>query len=202
VAHLLAGRSAAEDGGRAAFLSREEWRVRQGKKVARPPLRLRRSRRQPSCGQIKPSRGGVDAVSRGRGGNRGDQQHTGNGDAPRAVMTLSAPRRGGAERTQAPTRVFHGRALPAVKGGVGVEKPDRDQLRFDLDRRRVCYRTCSTARLPPGSVGSSSVVSRVNASGVSPVAGRHPPLAFHRLDAGGTFASSARRSRTMPRRPW
>ena len=52
----LPGRSIAEDGGRAIFLaSRGMAACRQGKKVERPPLRLRRSRRQPSFGQTRPS---------------------------------------------------------------------------------------------------------------------------------------------------
>jgi hypothetical protein len=44
----LAGRSAAEDGGRESFLIREEWASAQGKKVDPPPLRLSRSRRSRS----------------------------------------------------------------------------------------------------------------------------------------------------------
>ncbi len=57
--HPFAGRSAAEDGGGATFLPREEW-AKPGKKVAPPPLRLRRSRR--SRPTARPSHG--EAVGR------------------------------------------------------------------------------------------------------------------------------------------
>jgi hypothetical protein len=53
------GRSTAEDAVGETFLAREEWALAQGKKVTPAALRLRRSRRKPVFGQIKPSRGQV-----------------------------------------------------------------------------------------------------------------------------------------------
>jgi len=63
-------RSATEDGDRPGFLPREEWPRRgpacgvrgQGKKAGGAPLRLRRSRRQPAFGQIKPEEDARSAV--------------------------------------------------------------------------------------------------------------------------------------------
>ncbi len=45
--------------------------LRRRKIAAGPPLRQRRSRRQPSCGQIRPSRGGMGAAREGQGSWRG-----------------------------------------------------------------------------------------------------------------------------------
>jgi hypothetical protein len=68
-------RSAAEDGGRATFLAREEWALAQGKKVERPPLRLRRPRQSRPSARSGHKRGGVGrghwtARTRRRGGHR------------------------------------------------------------------------------------------------------------------------------------
>jgi hypothetical protein len=58
------GRSKAEDGGGGTFLPREEWAQAQGMKVATARLRHRRSRRQPTLGQIPPSEGPYGALGR------------------------------------------------------------------------------------------------------------------------------------------
>ncbi|WP_041345031.1 hypothetical protein [Nitrobacter winogradskyi] len=64
--HLLAGRSAAEDGGRETFLFREEWAQPRGRKST-GAIAAQAIEAKPACGQISPSKrphGALDQAER------------------------------------------------------------------------------------------------------------------------------------------
>src|SRR5579883_2588967 len=63
--HLLAGRSAAEDGGRETFLFREEW-AQPGEESRPAPLRHRRSRRSRPAARSAHQRGRMERSIRQR----------------------------------------------------------------------------------------------------------------------------------------